>query len=346
MGFKYRIPAAYVLGLFAAWILAVAAFAKAGDPGLFVDQITAHGVTPPSWSPVIAYFFIAVELLAAAGFLAFIWPRLVLCGTILMMLVFIVVTALAWSMGNTESCGCFGRLVERGPEAVIIEDTVVILASALALWLLRSAPRERSLGRWLVGGVHVRAWRWVIAVPLILVAGGLTAFGRALPIDRLVVGIGPGDDLSNMALSGMRFSLDDGWALVALVGPDCPACDAGVPALKEATARAADLKIVAVHPGGAAEAQAWRMRHLPSFPVAYQTPRVLRQYYRALPTTFLLHDGLLQHVWWGRIPAADELLAVLPTAAVPASAPEHLPSAAHVPVPASVPEPAPSPAGR
>jgi hypothetical protein len=317
MKFKYRIPAAYLLGLLAAGILAVAAFTKAGDPALFIDQITAHGVTPPSWSPFIAYFFIAVELLAAAGFLVFIWPRIVFCGTILMMIVFIVVTALAWSLGNTESCGCFGRLIERGPQAVIVEDAIVICASVLALWFLRSAQRERSVGRWLIGGVRVHAWRWAIAVPLILAAGGLTVFGRALPMDGLVVGLRPGDDLSNMAMSGVRFSLDDGWVLVALVGPDCPACDAGVPALKDAAAREPNLRIVAVHPGGAGEAQAWRMRHLPSFPVAYQTPRGLRQYYRDLPTAFLLHEGTIQRIWWGRIPSADEV--------VEAARPLHLP---------------------
>ncbi len=308
MRFKHRIPAAYLLGLLVAGILAVAAFSKAGDPALFAEQITAHGVTPPSWSPFIAYFFIAVELLAATGFLVFIWPRLVFCGTILMMLVFIVVTALAWSMGNTEGCGCFGRLVERGPQAVIIEDVIVILASLLALWLLRSPARERPFGRWLAGGVRVPARRWLIAAPLILAAGVLTVFGRALPIDSIVVGLKPGDDLSDLALSGLRFPLDEGWVLVALVGPDCPACDAGVPALKEAAAQAEDLRVVAAHPGVANDAQAWRLRHLPNFPVAYQTPRALRQYYRALPATFLLRDGVIQRVWWGRIPSAAEVI--------------------------------------
>jgi len=308
MKFKHSNPAAYLLGLLVAAVLVVAAFTKAGDPALFIDQITAHGVTPPSWSPFIAYFFIAVELLAAAGFLVFIWPRLVFCGTILMMLVFIVVTALAWAMGNTNGCGCFGRLVERGPQSVIIEDAIVILVSALALWLLRSPERERSFGRWLVGSARVPAWRWVIAVPLILAAGVLTAFGPALPIDSAVVGLKAGDDLSDLALSGVRFPLDDGWVLVALVGPDCPACDAGVPALKEVAEQAQDLRVVAAHPGVAADAQAWRLRHLPNFPVAYQTPRALRQYYRALPTTFLLCDGVIRRIWWGRIPPASEVV--------------------------------------
>lgn len=328
MASKYRMAAAYVLGLVAAAILAVAAFAKAGDPALFAEQITAHQVTPASWSPLLAYFFVAAELMAAAGFLAFIWPRLVFCATILMMVVFIVVTALAWSMGSTESCGCFGRLVERGPEQVIIEDLLVIAASLLALWLLRSHPRERTLGGWLFGGARATVRRWVLAVPLVIAAAGLTAFGTALPIDRWVVGIGPGDDLSDLALSGVRFPLDQGWVLLALVGPDCPACEAGVPALKEIAAQRGDVHVVAVHPGGAAEAQAWRMRHLPNFPVASATPRALRQYYRALPTTFLLHDGAIDRVWWGRIAPASEAQAALPApqpSAVPA--PEATPSA-------------------
>ncbi len=312
---------AYLLGLYVAGVLAVAAFAKAGDPALFVDQITAHRITPASWSPFLAYFFVAVELLAAVGLIVFLWPRLVFCATILLMLGFIAVTAIAWSMGNAESCGCFGRLVERGPQQVIIEDVIVIAVSLLALRLLRASSGERAatgrgaaVARWLTGGVRAPAWRRLAAVPLVLAAVGLTAFGTALPIDRWVVDLGPGDDLSGLTADGLRFPLDQGWVLVALVGPDCPACEAGVPVLKDIAAQRADLRVVAIHPGGSGEAQAWRMCHLPSFPVASASPRALRQYYRALPTIFLLHDGILRRAWWGRIAPADETLAALPPA--------------------------------
>ncbi len=309
MGRRLRVAIAYLLGLFAAGILAYAAFAKAGDPALFAEQITAHRVTPPAWSPFIAYFFIAVELLAAAAFIAFIWPRLLFSATILMMVVFVVVTAIAWAQGNTEGCGCFGRLVERGPREVIVEDALVILSCTVGLLLLRDRRQRPPAGGWLFGGIRVRPWQWLIATPLVGLALVLTVFGRDLPIDPYVIGIDRGADLSNMALEGLRSPIDENRVLVALVGPDCERCSKGVAALKEVVARDLGVEVVAAHPGEARDAQRWRLKHLPNFPVAYATPRALRQYYRELPTVFLLHDGIVARAWWGRIPSADEVAA-------------------------------------
>lgn len=301
---KWKIPLAYALGLVAAGILAVAAFYKAGDPGLFFDQISAHQVTPPSWSPYVAYFFITVELLAAAAFVAFIWPRLVFASTILMMLGFIGVTAWAWMQGNTEGCGCFGRLLERGPEEVIIEDLIVILLSVIGLhltggWRWRNPRAFRT-----------RPWQWCFAGPLIILALVLTVFGPALPLDEVIVGIRPGTDLSDMALQGVRFPLDEGLVLLALVGPDCPRCDAGIPALKQIAAEQRVPHVLAVYPVTPEQrgaAQAWRLKHRPNFPIATAAARALRQYYRRLPTTFLLRDGRIVRTWWGQIPAPEEV---------------------------------------
>ncbi|MCK4305679.1 MAG: hypothetical protein KAY24_15685 [Candidatus Eisenbacteria sp.] len=292
-----RTPAAYLLGLFAAAILAIAAFHKAADPGLFVDQITAHKVTPAAWSPAIAYFFVAAELLIAAAFVAFIWPRLVFAGTILMMLGFIGVTAWAWAHGNAETCGCFGRLVDRGPQEVIIEDSVVIVTSLLGLYLAR--------------GFRTRRRQWALAIPLMAVALALTIFGAAMPVDGIVVGIGPGHDLSDMALQGVRIPLDEGWILLAIIGPDCPKCDQGVASLKQVVTRKMGPKVVAAYPGTSGEAQAWRMKHLPSFPVASSPERILRQYYRQVPATFMMEDGIVRKVWWNEIPTPEQVAEAL-----------------------------------
>ena len=293
MGSKWRWPVAYVLGLYAAAVLVVAAFFKAGDPGLFIDQITAHQITPPSWSPVLAYFFVAVEFLAAAAFIAFVWPRLVFSGTILLMLGFIGTTACAWAMGYAEDCGCFGRLVERGPQEVIIEDAAVAIACALGLALTR--------------GYRARRWQWAVAAPLVVLSVVLTIFGAALPIDGFIVGLGPGSDLSDIALQGVREPVDEGLVLLAIVGPECPECDAGVEVLKAVVSEKTGPRVVAAYPGTRGEAQTWRMKHLPNFPIANSAPRALRQYYRRLPAVFLLRDGVIQHVWWGSVPRLDQV---------------------------------------
>ncbi len=287
---------AYLMGLLATGVLATAAFFKAGDPGLFIDQITAHKVTPASWSPFFAYFFVLIELLVAAAFIAFIWPRLVFSGTILMMLGFIGLTAWAWAHGNASHCGCFGRLVERGPLEVIIEDTVVIAVCLVGLFLTRN--------------FKTRPWQWLIGTPLAIIAVILTVFGPQLPIDAMVVGVGPGDELSDIALQGARTPIDQGSVLLVFVGPDCPACNEGIPGLKTIQSSPDGPAVIAAYSGTRAEAQAWRMKTLkvrPNFPIAVASPRVLKQYYRNLPVTFLLKDGIIEKVWWNTVARPEEI---------------------------------------
>lgn len=293
---------AYLLGLSVAFIWGIASFYKAGDPGLFFEQITAHKVTPASWSPFIAYFFIVVELLAAAAFVAFIWPRLVFAGSILMMLGFIGVTAWAWAHGNADDCGCFGRLVQRGPQAVIIEDAIVIVISAVGIYLTR--------------GFKTKRWQWLIALPLMALAALLTIFGPTLPIDGLIVDIGPGSDLSDMALEGSPIALAEGVVLLTLIGPDCPVCDDGISALKQIVAATGAPQVLAAFGGTRGEAQAWRMKNranLPNFPIATASPRVLKQFYRRLPATFLLDQGKVVQTWWDGIPGPDAVMSEMST---------------------------------
>jgi thiol-disulfide isomerase/thioredoxin len=163
------------------------------------------------------------------------------------------------------------------------------------------------IGILLTRRARTRAWQWIVFAALALPALGLTAFGGSLPLDGIVVGIRPGTNLANMALDGPAPALEEGRVLLALVGPDCPACDGGVPNLKEIAARDGAPVVAAVYAGGAGAAQVWRLRHLPNFRVAWASERVLRRYYRKLPVTFLLENGVVRRVWWDRIPRPDEL---------------------------------------
>jgi hypothetical protein len=293
---RWRTPLGYLLTLYAAGVLLVAAFYKAGDPVIFAHQISAHQITPENWSPTLAIFFVAVEFALGAALVACVLPRLALTLNILLMFGFIGVTAWAWTHGQVGDCGCFGRLIERGPREVIVEDLVVILVSLAALALL-----------W---RVRTRRRQWLLFAILLLPGAFLTLFGPALPIDGLVVGIGPGSDLSDIALSDLREPADEGRVLLALVAEDCAACERGIGDLKTAVALPEIDRVIAACPGSMATAQAWRLKHLPNFPIGHAPERVLRQYYRRLPVTFLLVDGIVQQVWWNRIPTSAELRAV------------------------------------
>jgi hypothetical protein len=290
---RWRFTAAYMLALFCAGVLVVAAFFKAGDPALFAEQITGHHVTPASWSNWLAFFFIAAELLLGAALIAFLQPRAAFALTILMMLGFIGVTAWAWAHGDIRECGCFGRAIDRGPREVIIEDVVVIAAAALGIWL--------------INGARSAAWRQKFFAALLLPVIILLAFGTSLPLDRLVVGVGPGSDLSRMVVEDLPVPLEEGRVLVAIVGPDCPACDEGVTQLVRIAEDQLVPHVVGAYAGKPGPALAWRLKHQPNFPVGNAPERVLRQYYRRLPATFLLEDGIVRDVWWGRIPLPDDV---------------------------------------
>ncbi len=288
----WKTPVAYLLALFPAAVLIIAAFLKAADPAMFAEQISAHKVTPAAWSPFLAYFFIAAELGLGVALISFVRPRETFALTILLMLGFIGVTALAWAHGYRGDCGCYGRVLNRLPRDVIIEDALIVIACLAGLWLVR--------------GYHARSWQWAVFAVLLVPVLLLIAFGTALPVDGMVVGIGRGDKLGDLPLEGLRVPLDEGLVLVALVADDCSACERGLPALKEIAAGASP-RVVAACPGGPNVSQAWRLSHLPNFAVASSPEKVLRRYYRRLPTTLLLDNGIVQKVWWNRIPTAAEV---------------------------------------
>jgi hypothetical protein len=298
MGEQTRWRIGWVLGLVPAAVLLFAAVQKGLDPTLFIDQISAHKVSPASWSPALAYFFIAAEILIAFALILRLWPRWTHSAFILLMIGFIGVTSIAWANGNTKECGCFGRAVSRGPLGVIIEDAILIIVSAIALYLLKKAPtRRRPI---LIGAV------------LLPVTLAFTAFGARLPADSMVTGVKVGTNLSDLPLEDLRKPHSEGFAFLVLVDAACKGCEAGVAGLNDLARERRNVNFVAVYSGTRTDAVAWRMKVLPAYAVAHAAPRALRAWYRTLPTCFLLKQGRVVRAFWGRIPTAAELAPLLP----------------------------------
>ncbi|MBD3335389.1 MAG: hypothetical protein GF355_07715 [Candidatus Eisenbacteria bacterium] len=291
---QWRGLLAYVLGLIPAAALFSAGVIKGADPALFAQQIGDHGLSPESWSPVLAYVFVAVELLLGLALVLWVMPRTSLLLAMGLLVFFIVVTAAAWAMGRGEACGCFGRLASRGPAEVIQEDLLLLLPAAVSFLLVRRR-RGRASSR-----------RRVLFVLLALAALGYTAAGGFLPLDGLATGLSPGSDLSDMAVEGLRTPLERGRVLVVLAEPECSSCLEALPQLSE-IARGEAARVVYVIQGTAREASGWRLEHLPPFAVAHASEKVLRQYYRRLPAAFLVEDGILRRTYWGRLPAPADL---------------------------------------
>jgi hypothetical protein len=302
---KARTKTAWILGLIPAGVLFFAAFLKALDPALFAEQITAHKITPAAWSLPLAHFFIVVELLLGCALVLFLKPRVTHILFLLLMVGFIVVTAIAWAHGNTKECGCFGRSVGRGPLAVIVQDVGLIAVSLACLGLAHDARTPRA------GARLARA-----ALPLFLAFG---LFGGGLPADGLVTGVRPGSDLSDLPIEDLKPLHTEGTILLVLVDGACPRCEEAIPRLHEiAREERGRLRVSAVYSGSRADAMAWRLKELPAFAVSHASPRALRAYYRSIPAAFLVREGRLVRAFWDGIPDRTALAPLLTASESPA----------------------------
>jgi len=289
--------AGILVSLYLGGMLLYAAALKAADPGLFVDQIRGYGIFP-SLAPLGAVAFVWVELLLGAALILQVAPRWAHLGTAALMLLFIGVTAYAWSQGNTENCGCFGRLGGRAPRDVILEDTAFVALAGFGFWAARFQREPwiaRSRARWgafaVLGGI-------AIALPWL---------APRLPVDSYVTGIGPGYRIDRLAADDLKVDLGEGPVLVGLLGEGCAPCVEALPMMGELAQADAGPKVVGVFSGDRARKRAWALEHAPAFPLAHAPEKSLRQYYRRLPAFFLAEDGKVTRVWWGRPPAAEEV---------------------------------------
>ena len=280
-------------------MLIYAALLKSADPPLFIQQIQGYQVFP-QLAGFGSYLFLWIEFVLGVALIARPAPRWSLLGFIGLMLFFIGVTAYAWSQGNTEDCGCFGRMGSRAPREVIIEDFIFIalagFAFAPAPWMSRSRRR------------------WIGAAAVVSILFVMPWLAPRLPVDSLVTGVKPGYDLETMAADDLKVPLGAGTVFLALLGPDCPACVEALPGMAQLGRQEGAPRLTAIFSGDARQKRAWQLEHVPPFALAHASPKALRQYYRRLPAFLLLQEGKVRHVWWDRMPSVDEVMKAVPAA--------------------------------
>src|SRR5262249_41024514 len=122
-----------------------------------------------------------------------------------LLLLFMGVTAYAWSQGRTEGCGCFGSFASRTPAQVLVEDSLFVALAGLATAF---GPRQAS----------PRPGRAAILLVFVL-AGGvvlpLTAY--RLPLDSWVTDLRIGRTARQLPLENAPVDLSRGDYLVALL---------------------------------------------------------------------------------------------------------------------------------
>jgi hypothetical protein len=280
-------------GIFLGGMLLYAALIKAADLSLFIEQIRGYKVLP-ALAPVGAYAFLWVEFILGWMLVLWVAPRWSLLGFAGLMLLFVGVTAYAWSQGNTNDCGCFGRMASRSPKDVILEDLAYVALAALAYW---KAPWvSPSRGRWIVYG---------LALPVFL---ALPWVESRLPVDSLVTPMRTGYNLENLAAEDLKVPLGDGRVFLAFLTDNCRPCSDALPMMAELTQREGAPKVAGVFAGDRTRKRAWALDQLPAFPLANASEKTLRQYYRTLPVFILLDEGVVRKIWWNRRPTVDEVI--------------------------------------
>ncbi|MFZ1730241.1 MAG: MauE/DoxX family redox-associated membrane protein [Bacteroidota bacterium] len=276
---------ARVLEIIVGLVFLLAAFMKALDPQSFQQQIASFGIFP-SLSMVAAWTFIIVEVALAAGLIVNFYPRIVPILTIAMLIFFIGITLYGMAVGLGESCGCFGNLVHRGPEQVIIEDALMIIALIFASVVIWS--RQSTL----------QPWRIAVVVAAAAIAGSVTAFSPYLPVDDFVTQLRPGAHFTAWPVDGLYGKdLNKGTHVVFLFTVESDKIGLEVEKMSEIAQQEKVKSAVGLIIDGTEHLTTLMFEYAASFPVAAIEPRFARPLYRALPRVFILRNGVVTHTW-------------------------------------------------
>ena len=154
MRWKSIVPA--LGGYFLGALLLVAAWAKAVEPGAFVEQVQLEGLDFLFSAKTVALIALALEAGLGMALLTGLRQLWVLIPSAMLVSFFLLLTArnywlvLGGLRDETSSCGCFGSLLERTPGEALWQDLFLLVPPLLvAFWNRQPAgaslPRMRLL---------------------------------------------------------------------------------------------------------------------------------------------------------------------------------------------------------
>ncbi|MBR9975683.1 MAG: hypothetical protein KFF77_08895 [Bacteroidetes bacterium] len=276
---------ARIFQIVVALVFLLAAFLKALDPRSFQEQIAMYGIFP-ELSGVAAWTLIIVEVGLATALIVNLFPRVVLPLMMALIAFFIGITWYGMSIGLGENCGCFGNLMHRGPEQVIIEDALMLVAllfSTVVLWTHR-------------GKTYIL--RLAVTLGMAGVAALLTAVSPALPVDDLVTQLRPGAHFTAWPVDGLYGKdLNKDTHVVFLFTVESKTITADVQQMNAIAQREEVRSAVGLIVDGTEHLTRLMFEYAASFPVAAIEPRFARPFYRTLPRVFVLENGVVTHTW-------------------------------------------------
>jgi putative oxidoreductase len=277
-------------------ILVAAAFllaaVKALDINAFATEIRGYGIFP-DLSLFGAWFFVIVEVMLAMSLLVNAFPRTTALAMLVLLALFVAVTAYALAIGLQGSCGCFGNLVHRTPQQVIVED--VLMMCAMLFVLLVHVKQH----------ITTAVWKMVLILLSGAAAAGLAIAAPHLPLDSYVTDLRVGKQFSSWPVEGLTRDLHSGTHFVFLFTSTSKTIETDV-AMMNAVAQSEDIpSTIGLLTEGTAKVTEVMFQYGTAFPVGALEPKFARYLYRTLPRAFILRDGEVREVW-SRIPTPAE----------------------------------------
>lgn len=295
-----------VAGAFLGCVLLFAVWAKALDPGSFVDQIRTEGLDFLLPAQAVAFIALALEAGLGLALLLGLRRRWVLVTATLLVAFFVFLTGRAWWLAAhglrsaDESCGCFGNLVQRTPGQAFWQDLLLLVPPLLLAWVGRDRRQPRFPPA-----------RTAVAALGALAAVLLAWKSPELPLDDLATRLRPGvqvgevcagEGAQKVCLSSIVPELKQGRNLVVLAKLDDPALTKAVDALNAYAGNPGNPPLWVVTSSTLDQKHAFFWQWGPAFEIREAPPELLRPLYRRLPRAFEVQDGQVTRTYGGLPP--------------------------------------------
>jgi uncharacterized membrane protein YphA (DoxX/SURF4 family) len=306
--------AAVLLGL----ILLVAAWAKAVDPESFVEQIRIEGLDFFGLAELVAYAAIVIEIALGTALTLGIRRRWVLIPTVLLVLFFLFLTGRTYwrfehgLIDESESCGCFGNLVDRTPAQAFWQDLFLLGIPAILAFVGRpggaQSSKTPSSPTYSFQKESFPTIRVAVVVAVTIAGLIFTIKAPSLPLDNLATRLRPGVEIADicagaegnverLCLDTVVSELESGRHWVILSGLEEESFLTAMPELNAAAVSSGDasrdtgLWVVTTAVPEVVASFGWTQA--PAFEVREAPPALVGPLHRRLPRSFLVEDGVV-----------------------------------------------------
>jgi uncharacterized membrane protein YphA (DoxX/SURF4 family) len=302
----WRRAASLAGAVFLGAVLLFAGWAKALDPAAFAKQIATEGLDFLLPASAVALFALAVEFFLGSALLLGLRRRWLLVATSGLVAFFVFLTArtywrhLQGIAPEEESCGCFGRLIERTPAEAFWQDIALLVPALLLAWLAFSPGRGK--------------WRLAVAM---LVTAALTVFSVMAPdieaLDDLVTTLKPGiqtetvcvgkaEDGSRVCLDGIVPEIEDGQHVLLIADLQDESLVGQISALNEFAWAGGVPRLWILSSANEEELFQFRFQRGSTFEIREAPSYLLKTMYRQMPRSFLVENGRIVETWRGYPP--------------------------------------------